>query len=151
MKGSTTDRPEPLADSAVAAEALKTVRRSLAQHPGRASIQVRVEDEPAGELTLPREAVELLARVLALMAAGRTVSVVPAHAELTTQQAADLLNVSRPFLIGLLKADEIEYRMVGTHRRIRAESLLAYKHRDDQSRRAAADELTALNQEMGLI
>ena len=78
-------------------------------------------------------------------------SVVPANAELTTQQAADLLNVSRPFLIGLLDAREIDYRLVGKHRRIRAESLLAYIRADDQRRRQVADDLTALNQEMGLL
>ncbi|MFI7062589.1 helix-turn-helix domain-containing protein [Kribbella sp. NPDC050124] len=99
---------------------------------------------------VPRSAVELLARILAHMAAGQGVSVVPADAELTTQQAADLLNVSRPFLIGLLDAGEIEYRKVGKHRRIRADSLLDYKRTDDQRRREAADELTALGQEMGL-
>ena len=85
------------------------------------------------------------------MANGQAVSVVPANAELTTQQAADLLNVSRPFLIGLLNAGEIDYRLVGKHRRIRAESLLAYIRADDQRRRQTADELTALNQEMGLL
>jgi len=59
--------------------------------------------------------------------------------------------VARPFLIGLLGAREIDYRLVGKHRRIRAESLLAYIRAGDQCRRQAADELTALNQAMGLL
>lgn len=85
------------------------------------------------------------------MAAGQGVSVVPVHAELTTQQAAELLNVSRPFLIGLLDDHKIEYRKVGKHRRIKAQSLMKYMARDDQDRRETADELTQLNQEMGLL
>ncbi|WP_226961734.1 MULTISPECIES: helix-turn-helix domain-containing protein [Streptomyces] len=74
----------------------------------------------------------------------------PRDAELTTQQAAGPLDVSRPFLIGLLRAGEIEYRTVGTHRRIAMTSLHDYLGRDDQRRRDAADELTQLGQEMGL-
>jgi excisionase family DNA binding protein len=69
---------------------------------------------------------------------------------LTTQQAADFLNVSRPYLIGLLEADEIPYRRVGTHRRIRFEDLREYRRRDDLKRLQAADELTQLSQELGL-
>jgi excisionase family DNA binding protein len=84
------------------------------------------------------------------MAAGQGVFIVPAHAELTTQQAADLTNVSRPFLIGLLSAGEIDYRTVGQHRRIKAESLMDYIAADDRKRREAADELTQLNQVIGL-
>ena len=91
-----------------------------------------------------------MAAILAHMAAGQSVAVVPHNAELTTQQAADLLNVSRPFLIGLLEAGEIEYHKVGTHRRIKAASLVEYQRRDDARRRSIADELTGLSQELGL-
>lgn len=138
------------ADINTAVEALPHVKDYLATHTDSV-IRLVVADDPEGTLVVPRGAVELLARVLAHMAAGQGVSVVPAHAELTTQQAAELLNVSRPFLIGLLDAGEIEYRKVGKHRRIKAQSLMAYMARDDQERREAADELTRLNQEMGLL
>lgn len=138
------------ADINTAVEALPHVKDYLATHADSV-IRLVVADDPQETLIVPRGAVELLARVLAHMAAGEGVSVVPAHAELTTQQAAELLNVSRPFLIGLLDAGEIEYRKVGKHRRIKAQSLMAYMARDDQERRAAADELTRLDQEMDLL
>ncbi|WP_067969881.1 helix-turn-helix domain-containing protein [Nocardiopsis trehalosi] len=137
-------------DARVARDALQRVRRYLHEHPeDPTGVPVVVEDD-RDELVLPRAALELLAGVLAHMAAGRGVSVVPAHAELTTQQAADMLNVSRPHLIGLLDAGEIEHRKVGTHRRVRVDSLLDYLRRDDQRRRQAADELSAMTRELGL-
>ncbi|WP_068427678.1 helix-turn-helix domain-containing protein [Piscicoccus intestinalis] len=137
-------------DINTAAEALPHVKDYLATHTDSV-IRLVVADDPEGTLIVPRGAVELLTRVLAHMAAGHGVSVVPAHAELTTQQAAELLKVSRPFLIGLLDQGDIEYRKVGKHRRIRAQSLMAYLACDDQERRQAADELTRLNQDMGLL
>jgi excisionase family DNA binding protein len=136
--------------AAVAARALARVQEYLRTSPDEPA-RVRLVSERDGEdLVVPRDAVELLARILAHMASGHSVSVVPSHAELTTQEAANLLNVSRPYLIGLLESGEIGFRMVGTHRRVLAGSLVAYKARDDARRRDAADELTKLNQEMGL-
>src|SRR3954447_7419813 len=146
--------PAPLRPDAAeiqsADAALPRVKRYLSMHADERAIRVVVGGDPDDAISLPRGAVELLARVLAHMAAGQAVSVVPAHAELTTQKAADLLNVSRPYLIGLLDAGEIEYRKVGTHRRVLAGSVVSYKHRDDLRRRAAADELAQLAQDMDL-
>lgn len=137
-------------DISAAVEALPHVKDFLRTHPGHEVVRLVVEDEHSESLTVPRPAVELLARVLAHMAAGQGVSVVPSHAELTTQQAADMLSVSRPYLIGLLETGEIEYRKVGTHRRIKAEYLIEYMRADDRHRRHAADELTALSEDLDL-
>jgi len=150
----TDIRPVRLPDEQqkTANRALARVRSYLTEHQDAAQVHVTVQDETDREpLALPREVVELLASLLAHLGAGRAVSIVPSDAELTTQQAADLLNVSRPYLIGLLEAGEIEYRTVGTHRRITASSLLEYQRKDDHRRRLAADELTRLGQEMGMI
>lgn len=137
-------------DVVTAHAALTRVKAYLHSHNDDGSdVRVRVEEND-DVLVLPRAAVDLFAQILAYMAAGHGVSVVPADAELTTQQAADMLNVSRPYLIGLLEAGEIEYRKVGKHRRIKAASLVEYMRNDDQRRRRAADELSALTQEMGM-
>lgn len=136
-------------DALIAREALVRVRNALAHHDSREPVRLTV-DEDRETVTVPRAAVDLLVVVLANMAAGQGVSLVPAHSELTTQQGADLMNVSRPFLVRLLQAGDIEYRLVGTHRRIKAASLLDYMRRDDAQRRKAADELTVLTQGMGI-
>ena len=135
-------------DMAAAHQALPQIKAYLARHTKDREVTLLVEDAGRNEeLVVPRAAVEMLARILG---AGQSVSIHPSNAELTTQQAADLLNVSRPFLIGLLEAGEIEYRTVGTHRRVTMASLVEYRRHDGEGRRKAADDLTKLSQEMGL-
>ena len=152
MPTATVDDAQPNErDAELARDALARVKDYLARHRGGGPEPVRVRVDEPGEqpLTLPRVSVELMARILAHIAAGQTVAIVPNHAELTTQQAADMLNVSRPYLIGLLDEGKIGYRRVGTHRRILASSLLEYKRADDAARRSAADDLAAMTQEFG--
>lgn len=132
--------------------ALDRLRSYLRSHPdGPAEVRVAVTTDGAEEVAVPREAVILLARVLSHLSEGHGVAVLPIEAELTTQQAADVLNVSRPFLVRLLESGQIHYRMVGSHRRVDLRSLLEYKRADDARTLRAANELTALDEELGLV
>jgi excisionase family DNA binding protein len=101
-------------------------------------------------IELPAGAVKLLVEILEDMASGRAVTIMPQNAEFTTQQAADFLNVSRPFLIQLLEDKRIPFRMVGTHRRVLFEDILHYKEAIDAERRKVLDELAAEAQELGM-
>lgn len=102
------------------------------------------------QLELPSSIFAVLTQVVHAMAQGDAVAVVPVGALLTTQQAADLLDVSRPYLIRLLEAGDIPHEMVGTHRRIRFEDVMRYRHKRDAKRRKALDRLTRETQELGI-
>lgn len=116
-----------------------------------APLSFRVLDAAKGEtLRIPAPAAKMLVRILEEMARGNAVTLISVHAELTTQEAADMLTISRPSLIQLLDEGKIEYRKVGTHRRVRFESLMAYKRNADAERRAALAELAAYDQEIGI-
>jgi len=101
-------------------------------------------------LNLPTFAVDLLFDALTALAEGYAVTVVPVPAELTTQEVADILNVSRPYLIKLLDERKLPYRRVGNRRKILLEHVLQYKHRDDQLRQEILDELTREAESIGL-
>lgn len=104
---------------------------------------------PDGErVSLPASAFAALRAVVDGMARGETLTLIPQGTELTTQQAADLLHLSRPYLVRLLDAGEIPHHRVGTHRRVRVEDVLAYRERRDGRRRDALRELTRLSEEL---
>jgi excisionase family DNA binding protein len=136
------------ADAEVAKESSRVLAAFL---PKKSALRVRLLDDPRKEtVALPASAVRLLVRILEETARGNAITLIPVHAELTTQQAADMLNISRPSLIQLLDEGKIEFRRVGTHRRVRFEALMAYKRAREAERRAALEELTRYDQELGL-
>ena len=105
---------------------------------------------PLGEeIELPPSVFYLLERVVDVMAAGDAVTVVPVGQKLSTQQAANLLNVSRQYLVRLLESGKIPFEKAGTHRRLKIQDVLAYKHRRADQRKQALDGLAALSEESG--
>jgi excisionase family DNA binding protein len=137
-------------DSRLAKESGRVLASKLAEFPRRTKVKLLDENGESEVVALPNSAMRLFVDLLGHMGRGDAVRLVAVNAELTTQEAADLLNVSRPFLIGLLQNAEIPYRMVGTHRRVRACDVIAYKQRIDESRRADLAELAREAQELDL-
>jgi len=128
--------------------------RRLATHKlGRkpsVRIQLLEDGAEAETVTVPASALRLFLHLLTEMSQGNAVTLIPTHAELTTQQAADLLNVSRPYLVKLLDEGKMPFRTVGKYRRVRFDDLMAYKRKDDEARTKVLDQLTAEAQELGM-
>jgi excisionase family DNA binding protein len=140
-----SDLPDPQA-ATLARESSAELARLLHEHPEQTRAHVRMD---GADLILPRQAIELLRNILAEMAQGNAVTILPVHAELTTQEAANLLNVSRPHLVKLLEEGQLPFTKVGTHRRIGLADLMAYKRKRDAESQAAlqalVDEAQALD------
>src|SRR5260370_3393577 len=126
--------------------------RRLATHKlgRRPSVRIQVLDdgEEAETLAVPASALRLFLHLLTEMSQGNAVTLIPTHAELTTQQAAGLLNVSRPYLVKLLDEGNIPSRTDGKYRRVRFDDLMAYKRKDDDARAKILDQLPAEAQEL---
>ncbi|MEH1876882.1 MAG: helix-turn-helix domain-containing protein [Nostoc sp.] len=101
------------------------------------------------KINIPEPIYQMLLQVVHAMASGKAISIIPQQQELTTQQAAELLNVSRPYLIKLLKQGDIDYIKVGSHRRVRFDDLMKYKQQRDTKRREGLKELTQFLQDEG--
>ncbi|MED5296064.1 MAG: helix-turn-helix domain-containing protein, partial [Pseudomonadota bacterium] len=107
-------------------------------------------DGTSHQVELPVSALRLLVDILTELGEGNTVSLIPVHAELTTQEGADLLNMSRPTFIKLLNDGDIPFHRAGNRRKVKYTDVMQYKQRVDQERLAALDELSALDQSLNL-
>jgi len=148
MAKSTSVPALPSEDEVLLARQTSRALASRKQTPK--PLRLRMLDDPTGTIKIPAPAVRMLIHILEEMGRGNAVSLIPVHAELTTQEAADMLNISRPSLIQLLEEGTIAFRKVGTHRRVRLNALLKYKRQADADRRAALAELAAYDQELGI-
>jgi excisionase family DNA binding protein len=127
--------------------------RKLAAHKfgRRTSVRIQLLDGGDGEaVSVPTSALKMFQKVLLEMSRGNAVALIPTRAELTTQQAADLMNVSRPFVVKLLDEGKLPCRLVGKFRRVRFDDLMEYRRRDDEARARLADQLAADAQELGM-
>lgn len=133
-------------------EAAQQASRALARFGSKEGIHVEAKDDGQAcqSFVLPAAAVRLLTEMLTLLAQGRSVAVMPDDAELTTQQTADMLNVSRPHVVKLLEENALPHHKVGTHRRVLLRDLIAYQSRRAVGARAALDELTRQAQELDM-
>ncbi len=146
-----TDPVAPTESEArLARECVRSLAAQLARANGVTELRVVTTDGTNESVTVPTAAFRLLVMVLAEMASGNAVRLIPHHAELTTQEAAELLNVSRPYLVRLLDDGRIPFHRVGTHRRVLFRDVMSYRKQHRRARRSALDELSQLDQELGL-
>ena len=148
------DLHEPSAEDI---DAARVAARQLARLDKGAPVSFTLERAPgddgvqaADPISLPANIFRIFVNMLVEMGNGNTVAVVPVTAELTTQQAADLLNVSRPHLIKLLDQHKLPHRMVGTHRKLLARDVLAYRDKIALERREALARMVEMDEDFGL-
>jgi excisionase family DNA binding protein len=132
------------------AELARSSSRQIAALLGEGDAARLQVHDGAEVIEVPVAALRMLVAILNNMAEGRAVNILPANAELTTQQAADLLNVSRPYLVTLLETNALPFHMAGTHRRINAIDVMQYRAARDSRNKAALDELAAQAQELNM-
>jgi len=150
MTHADVQTPLPPAEREVAAavQGQRTLAAYLETGHETQRIEIFDKDDNAHTVELPTSALRLLVDILGELALGNAVKVVPIHAELTTQEAADMLNVSRPHLVKMLENGELKFTKTGRHRRVLFADLMAYKTKRDQLSAAAMDALAQQAQEL---
>ncbi len=133
-------------------EIAKDSSRTLSKYTSAEQVRISIHgsNDEHDELVLPGHVLQAMLEILVEISNGNAFSIVPIHAELSTQEAASILNVSRTFLVSLLEDNKIPHHKVGAHRRVQAKDVLAYKQNIDKKRLKTLEELTALSQELGM-
>jgi excisionase family DNA binding protein len=143
--------PATKKEQRLANESLLAFTRALARDFQNKYDVMHIQIQDTSEIiTVPRSAFDLFMSILNNMAAGNAVSVVPSATELTTQEAADMLNVSRPYLVQLLETGKIPFKKTGTHRRVRLSDLQRYRTRLETQRTKSLAKLAAQAQDLDL-
>ena len=137
--------PEQQAQVAALSKALE----GMVHAPKRRAPKCQLVGPKGESIPLPETVFYVLERVAEVMARGDSITVVPVGREVTTQQAADLLNVSRQYVVRLLDEGRIPFRKTGKHRRLRIENVLSFKEERDKNRRAGLRELSQMTQDFG--
>jgi excisionase family DNA binding protein len=138
------------AEARLARESVKELARLLESNQEDPRFRLQQDGELSDPIALPLSAIRLLKVILAEMAQGHGIAMIPVNTELTTEQASEFLNVSLPYFISLLDEAKIPFRLVGTHRCVRLADVMAYKARNDQDRLDVLEELVAQAQELGM-
>jgi excisionase family DNA binding protein len=134
-----------------AAIQLRSISAGRASAGESTKLKLASETGAVSDVSLTPALARTLLDVLRLVGSGQGFQMIPVEAELTTQQAADLLNVSRPYLIGLLNENKIPFHKVGRHRRIKAEDIFTYRNKRDGTRAAALAAMAEEDAKLGLI
>jgi excisionase family DNA binding protein len=140
--------PTP-SETAMAGNSSRQLASFLSDRAGD-EVRIAIEENPDEVVSIPISAFRLLADILTEMSKGNAVTFIPIHVELTTQQAADFLNVSRPFVVKLIDEKKLPCRKVGTHRRVLFQDLVEFKRKTNQERAKTLDELAKQAQDLDM-
>lgn len=144
---------EPPKMSAQELEMARVAQRCIMEALDRSkavSITLMSDGDEQPSVAVPPAALKLIGQLLGAMSEGRPVVLMPGKQELTTVEAANYLNVSRPFVIKEIEAGRLPHRMVGRHRRIAFEDLVAYERKMREKQRAALERMAENERELGL-